>query len=82
MTTPLAPNQVATRAELVLYLEQLSGQVNTPDIENPTLDRYLEAMSGWLGDLDGYFAGRDEPVPDAPSWALVAQLLTAALFYE
>ena len=64
--TTLHPDQVATRAELVVYLEQLRGQLGTRDIENSTLDRYLEAMSGWVGDLDGYFTGRNEPVPDTP----------------
>jgi hypothetical protein len=50
--------------------------------ENPTLDRYLEALAAWLTDLEGWYAHRQEPMPDQPDWSLVAQMLAAASVYE
>ena len=43
--------------------------------ENPTLDRFLEAMHAWLS------AVRTR-VPDPPSWKLVEMMLKAAKIYE
>jgi hypothetical protein len=50
--------------------------------ENATLERFLEALIRYLGDLDGYFFNRGEPVPDQPDWHLIALLLIAASGYE
>ena len=41
--------------------------------ENPTLDRFLEAMHAWAVDAS---------LPEQPSWALIAQLLVAGKMYE
>jgi hypothetical protein len=43
--------------------------------ENPTLDRFLEAMHAWLS------AVRSR-VPDPPSWKLMEMMLRAAKIYE
>lgn len=32
--------------------------------------------------MDGYFRNRNELVPDAPDWKLVASMLAAASVYE
>jgi hypothetical protein len=58
---------VRTRADLVTYIRQLSQEAlaTSSDWENQTLDRYLEALSAWANDMDGYFINRGEPVPSA-----------------
>ncbi len=43
--------------------------------ENPTLARYLEAMTRWL-------ETRKDRVGDKPSWELFALMLEAAKIYE
>lgn len=49
--------------------------------ENPRLERYLEALAGYIQDVDGAFANRGEPMPE-PSWWLIALLLSTAKDYE
>ena len=49
---------------------------------NSSLDRYLEAASAWLLDMDGFFQNTGKEVPIAPTWQLIAQLLLAARHYE
>lgn len=68
-------------AAFVLALRQdlLDGD---DDWENPTLERYLEAVAARVNDLDGYFDNRGEPVPQTPSWRLLGEMLLAAKMYE
>ncbi|MGW8768673.1 DUF7660 family protein [Streptomyces sp. NPDC055815] len=77
-------NWVRTRADLVAYIKQLSqeAEVQTNGWENQSLDRYLEALSAWTNDMDGYFINCGEPAPDRPDWGLIADMLRAACFYE
>ena len=63
-----------------LHADLLGGGVDT--WENPTLDRFLEALSGWCADMPGWFKNRGEPVPAQPNWNLVAQMMLAATVYE
>ncbi|MEU0837244.1 hypothetical protein ACNPQM_43800 [Streptomyces sp. NPDC056231] len=75
---------VRTRADLVSYMGKLSQEAETASggWQNRSLDRYLEALSAWTNDMDGYFINRGERVPDQPDWSLIADMLRAACFYE
>ncbi|MEU6393923.1 hypothetical protein [Streptomyces sp. NPDC046939] len=66
------------------YVRRLSQEAETAsgDWENQSLDHYLEALSAWTDDMDGYFRNRGEPIPDRPDWSLIASMLRAACFYE
>jgi len=50
-------------------------KVNPKGWENPTLERYLEAMGAWLKD------SRNSE-KEQPSWELIADMLRAAKIYE
>jgi len=50
--------------------------------ENADLARYLEAMSGWIADMDGYYRNSGEPFDGSPSWSIFADMLLAAKIYE
>lgn len=52
--------------------------------ENPTLERFLDAMAGWVTDMDGWRenAGNTDPLPDANAWRWIARILLAAQVYE
>jgi hypothetical protein len=77
--------RVATREDLRRLVAQMHADFVESGVlewENATLERFLEAMARYLGDLDGYFHNRGESVPDQPDWHLVALLLVAASGYE
>ena len=80
----LRPDDVRTRADLVEYIAALQRDLVThPDPwENPTLERYLDALSRWTADMDGAFKNRGLATPDEPTWRLIAQKLLAASMYE
>lgn len=50
--------------------------------ENSSLDRFLEAMSAWVEDMEGYYQNRGESVPRQPDWKTFGQILLAAKCYE
>lgn len=76
--------QPMSRGELAGFLIQLADSlVEEPELwENDSLETFFRAWSAWLGDMDGYFVNRGEPVPVEPSWQLTAQMLLAARVYE
>jgi hypothetical protein len=78
------PASVASREELAAFVAELRGDLldGESEWENPTLDRYLEALAGWLADLPGWFQNRGEDEPAEPNWGLLAHALFAAAVYE
>jgi hypothetical protein len=80
-----APESVATRAQLAAYVDRLHDALRAdPDAwENPTLDRYLEALSTYLRDVPGYLKNVNSSIdPEKPSWELFALVLLGASVYE
>jgi hypothetical protein len=77
-------DQVQTRHDLVGFIQTLHRDLatNGSEWENPTLDRFLEALAAWTEDMDGYFRNRGQKVPSEPTWQLIADMLHAAHLYE
>lgn len=80
---PLA-DAVASREDFVLFALALASQARTEDVENPSTDRYLNALARWTKGCDANYAFREEELPDLSpaAWRLVARMLDAALVYE
>lgn len=67
---------------LVVLTHLRTSLESDPDSwENPTLPRFLEAMSAWLSTFPQVYINLDKPVPDA-DWNLLADCLRAARIYE
>jgi hypothetical protein len=66
-----------TSEDAVNAIRQLHRQlIESPESwENPTLDRFLEAMAAWLED-----SGKAHH--HEPSWELIIQILQAGKMYE
>ena len=70
-----AAASLSTREEFLVFLGNLRAdlQRNKLGWENPTLERYLESMQGYL---------EDTPANDDPKWRAFATALLAASVYE
>ena len=81
---PLDPTGVTSREKLSEFLSALARRVDdgSIDLENPSTSRFIEAAAGWTSDLEGFFMNRGEPVPEMPTWSLVASIFLAATVYE
>lgn len=66
---------IATAKEL--SIEAASGA----PWSNATLPVYLEALSAWIEDADGYYLGRGR-IPPGNGWEVVADALRAATEHE
>jgi hypothetical protein len=86
MSIPLyqQAHEVNSREDLVRFIHALLHDLedNPDDWENPTLDRYLEAMAAWVHDMHGYYRNRGERMPEVLTWRHVADILMAARIYE
>lgn len=80
----IAAKDVRTRADFVQFARQLAQSVPSldPETSNRDLGDYLEALSGWVNDMEGYFLNQRQPMPEQATWSLFAQILEAAVIYE
>jgi hypothetical protein len=76
--------RVESRADLGEFIRALSTHFRQDPRawENGNLTSFLDALAAWTTDMDGYFKNRGEKVPEAPTWAMFAQMLLAARIYE
>lgn len=76
--------QVHDRQNFTQFLEGLieDYRKNQTQWENQTLENFLEALRGWVIDMDGYFQNIGQEPPVQPSWNLMARMLLAATAYE
>ena len=77
-------NDINTREDLVRFIDEMRStyKKNKGAWSNKDLPSYLEAMSAWIGDMDGYYENINETLPDKPTWKMFAQILAAATIYE
>jgi hypothetical protein len=78
------PRSVRSRDELARFVRGLADDLKQrPETwANDDLGRFLEAMSAWIDDMDGYYRNRGEAVPAQPEWRTLAEILAAAKVYE
>ena len=76
--------QVNSHSDLAQIVQQMLSDLRAhPDEwENPTLDRFLDALAASLEGLPGLYANRGEQFPHAPTWKMFAGVLVTASGYE
>ncbi|HEU4557101.1 MAG TPA: hypothetical protein VFS20_04600 [Longimicrobium sp.] len=81
--TPEDLDRVQTKADFVAFMNTVLDDLTArpEQWENADLRSYLEAIRAWVHDMDGYYIGRGEPVPD-PDWRTLAHILAAARIHE
>jgi hypothetical protein len=78
-------SQVASRQDAQRVIAQMRADLagrGSREWENPTLDRFLEALEAVVDGLPGQRARQGEAETAPATWALLAQLLVAATGYE
>jgi hypothetical protein len=76
---------VATRLDVQRVIGQMRADLagrGSQEWENPTLDRFLEALEAVLDGLSGRLARQGKAETGQPDWALFADILVAATGYE
>ena len=81
---PLASSYTVESArDLIAVITSIRWNLsNRPDeFENPTLERFLDAMAAWLSSFPQSYVNTGQPIPE-PDWRFAAALLRAARVYE
>lgn len=75
---------VVTLADVQRVVHEMHADLlaHPDEWENPTLDRYLDALAATLDALESLHVNRGEQLPDQPTWRLAAELLVKASGYE
>ena len=78
------PRAVRSREDLAEFVRRLAHDLKQrpEEWENVDLGDFLEAMSAWVDDMDGFYKNRGEAVPTQPDWMTFAEILEAARIYE
>ena len=76
--------EVNSKADFISFLEELSKNYkkSPEEWENKNLGDYFEAMSGWVGDMDGYYKNNNKKEPTDINWSFIAHMFLAAKIYE
>lgn len=76
---------VESRQDVQRVIAQMRADLTgrgSQEWENPTLDRFLDALEAVLNGLPGRRAWQGKAEPAQPDWALLAEILVAATGYE
>lgn len=76
--------EISSKEDLADFVEALCDDLKeNPDRwENAKLESFLMAMGRWIRVMDNYYKNTGQPIPNAPSWRTVADMLYAAKMYE
>ncbi len=83
--TDMDPSKVKSRQDFVEFVSLLKDdfKLSESNWENVTVESFLEALSAYSNDVDGYYKNMKIDVDaDAPSWRVFADILRGASIYE
>jgi len=77
-------NNISTKEELSDFVLILAQDFvdNKSDWENQDLFAFLEAVSAWIKDMDGFYTQQNKELPQNIPWKIFADILLAAKNYE
>ncbi|BCJ34522.1 hypothetical protein Athai_20250 [Actinocatenispora thailandica] len=81
---PDPAEDVSSREELATFVRALQDDFarRGEEWENPTLDRFLEALAAWIKDSPGWYKNFGQSMPESGDWKFFARALAAAVIYE
>ncbi len=75
---------VQTREDLAAFVAELKADLdaNPSEWKNVDLASFLEAMAGWIQDMEGYYQNTGQKLSELSPWKIVSDVLMAARMYE
>ncbi len=75
---------IATKDEFISFIEKLKNdRIEKPEEwENPDIQSYLEGISSWVYDMEGYYENIGKNMPDNINWNFIATLFYVGKIYE
>lgn len=75
---------VKSKEDFISFINRLSkdNQINNDEWENKDILSYLEGVSSWVEDMDGYYKNMKLDVPINIDWRFIATLFYVGKIYE
>ena len=75
---------VKSKEDFISFINKLSedNQINNDEWENKDILSYLEGISSWVEDMDGYYKNMKRDVPTNVDWKFIATLFYVGKIYE
>jgi hypothetical protein len=77
-------SNVTTMTDVADVVQRMLGDLlaHPDEWENPTLERFLEALAASLEGIPHAYANQGKPFPKEPNWRIVTEVLVMASGYE
>lgn len=77
-------NNIKDKQSFIEFVKLLVQNLkeNPDEWENNSLELYLEAVSSWVEDMEGYYSNNNLAIPENINWSVFANILMAAKMYE
>ena len=75
---------IKEKEDFVSFVEMLSQNFkeNSENWENNNLGLYLDGISSWTDDMEGYYENNNIDITKLNQWQIFANILVAASVYE
>ena len=73
--------RVNSKDTLVAFINMMTDDYSDK-WQNTDLRSFLEALSGWIEDMEGYYKNNGMEVPQNINWRFMGEALLAAKTYE
>lgn len=75
---------VKSKEDFISFINRLSkdNQINNDEWVNKDILSYLEGVSSWVEDMDGYYKNMKLDVPINIDWRFIATLFYVGKIYE
>lgn len=76
--------KVHSKEDFIKFINHLikDFKENQSEWENKTVESYLEGISSWIEDMEGYYENNKIEKPKDINWNFFANVLYAAKIYE
>ena len=75
---------IKNKEDFISFINKLSNdnQINNDEWENKDILSYLEGVTSWVEDMDGYYKNMKLDVPTDIDWKFIATLFYVGKIYE
>lgn len=77
-------DNIESKEDFISFVNSLlnDNQVNNDEWENKDILSYLEAISSWVEDMEGYYDNMKLDIPTNIDWKFIATLFYVGKVYE
>ncbi|MBR6599461.1 MAG: hypothetical protein IKK88_04095 [Oscillospiraceae bacterium] len=68
---------IKSKEDFLKFMKMYMQSIKQDDVRD-----YLESLSSWINDMEGYYANTDQKIPQNINWDFIATVLYVGSIYE